>query len=375
MSHRETRPGRERIQNQDMRVFTRYLVREFLAKFLLCEVIFIFLYVFIDFTQTVDNFMEAGASKWDILVYYLYYTPFISVQMMPAAGLIGLLITLVLMKRNNEIIAMKSCGMNTFSISRPIMATCFVLVIFVFLVSEIIVPFTSSKSGEIWKTKAQQWNPKLLNRSFDIWYRSPNAIYKINVFDWQTKTMEQASFYFFDKHFHLIKRIDCRRGVWENGVWRLEDGIIQVLGKDGNYDIKRFHHFILHIPETPATFVKQEKDPDEMSYWQLKKYAKRIGLEGYDNTKYLVDLEVKTAFPWAIFVMAILGVPMALARFSDRVPLAFAAGVAICFVYMLLLGISRSLGLSGILPPLLSAWLANLVFFFVGLYWMIHAER
>lgn len=358
-----------------MRVLTRYLVQEFLAKFFFCEVIFIFLYLFIDFTQKVDNFLEANASKGAMLLYFLYETPFISAQLMPSAGLIALLITIVLMRRNNEIIAMKSCGMSIFSIFRPIMATCFILGIFAFLVSETIVPYTSSKSGKIWKMEAEQWDAAHLNRSFDIWYRSPNAIYRINIFDHKKRTMENASFFFFDDRFRLIKRIDCRRGVWENGRWRLEDGVVQVIGDGGNYDVKRFHHLLLRIPEPPETFVKEEKRPEQMSYWQLQRYAERIGQEGYDNTKYLVDLYVKTAFPWAVLILAIMGIPISLAGFCDRVPLALAAGIGICFVYMLVFGISRSLGLSGILPPFLSAWFANLIFFFIGFYGMIHAER
>ena len=310
-----------------------------------------------------------------MLFYFLYETPFVTVQMLPSAGLIALLITIVLMKKNHEIIAMKSCGMSIFSIFRPIIATCIILGVIVFVLSETIVPYTSSKSQKIWKMEAEQWTPFQRHRSFAIWYRSPRAIYWIESFDHQSKTMEHASFYFFNNRFQLTKRIDCRRGVWENGSWRLEEGVVQEAGEGENYDVKRFSHLILRIPETPQNFMKEEKGPEEMSYWQLKRYAKSVGQEGYDNTRYLVDLYVKTAFPWAILMMAILGIPISLARFSDRVPLALAAGIGMCFVYMLVFGISRSLGISGILPPILSAWFANLIFFFMGLYGMIHAER
>jgi len=49
--------------------------------------------------------------------------------------------------------------------------------------------------------------------------------------------------------------------------------------------------------------------------------------------------------------------------------------MAVCFLYVLVLGLARSLGLAGVLPPLFSAWLANLLFLFLGIYLMIQMER
>ncbi|MBW1941399.1 MAG: LPS export ABC transporter permease LptG [Deltaproteobacteria bacterium] len=358
-----------------MRILSRYLTREFLKNLLLCQSIFLFLYLFIDFVQKVDNFLEANASAGPMVAYFLYKMPYVFVQMMPPASLIALLITFSIMKKNNEIIAMRSCGMSVFSIARPIIAACFILGIAVFLVSEIIVPYSSSESNRIWKNDAQQWRPDQLNKSYAIWYRGAKAIYWIRSFDHQKKTMDTAIFYFFDNNFRLAKRIDARKVVWVNGRWRAEEGVIQRAESGGKYAVERFDHLVLNIPELPETFMKEEKSPEEMSYWQLERYANKVRLEGYDNTRYLVDMFVKTAFPWAILMMAVLGIPISLAKLSRRLPLALTAGIGIVFIYMVVFGLSRSLGLSGVLPPLLSAWLANLIFFFIGIYWMIHVEK
>ena len=187
--------------------------------------------------------------------------------------------------------------------------------------------------------------------------------------------MDTAIFYFFDNNFRLAKRIDARKVVWVNGRWRAEEGVIQRAESGEKYAVERFDHLVLNIPELPETFMKVEKSPEEMSYWQLERYANKVRLEGYDNTRYLVDMFVKTAFPWAILMMAVLGIPISLAKLSRRLPLALTAGIGIVFLYMVVFGLSRSLGLSGVLPPLLSAWLANLIFFFIGIYWMIHVEK
>jgi len=67
--------------------------------------------------------------------------------------------------------------------------------------------------------------------------------------------------------------------------------------------------------------------------------------------------------------------PLALNLKRGGMPLAVSLGMAVSFLYLLTLGISRSLGLSGVLSPLLSAWLANLIFSLAGVYLMIRLER
>ncbi len=73
--------------------------------------------------------------------------------------------------------------------------------------------------------------------------------------------------------------------------------------------------------------------------------------------------------------MALIGVPVALWKKDMSTPVAVSLGIVLCFVYLLILGLSRTLGFAGILPPVFSAWLANSVFFFLGIYLMINANR
>jgi len=72
--------------------------------------------------------------------------------------------------------------------------------------------------------------------------------------------------------------------------------------------------------------------------------------------------------------MALVGIPVALNLKKGGAPLAVSIGVMLCFIYLVIIGVSRSLGIGGFLPPLLSAWLANGVFFFLGVYWMMHSN-
>jgi len=358
-----------------MKVLSKYISKEFIKLFILCQLIFLSMFLVIDFVQKLDNFLEANVSKGKIFSYFLYKIPYITVQMMPIAILIAVIIVFCILKKNNEIMAMKACGLDILRLSQSIIIASLLLSIVSFLLSELVVPYSSSKCNEIWDIEVEKQNPAHFYGSDQIWYKTSNAIYWIRHFDSVGNIMQNPVFYFFDKDFRLVRKIEGKRGIWENGVWKIEEGIIQKIQDNGDYEVTKFVDFFLEIDKTPDTFKRRIKEPEDMSYQQLKRYAKTVGTEGYDNTEYLVDLNLKLSFPLISLVLALLGIPVALELKKGGIPLAVSIGIGLCFLYYVVMGVSRSLGLSGILPPLLSAWTANLLFVFFGAYMIMTLER
>ena len=155
----------------------------------------------------------------------------------------------------------------------------------------------------------------------------------------------------------------------------IQDGVIQEATEDGSYQVKKFDDLYLELPETPETFIRGVKRPEDMSYRQLKRHSLKVRKEGYDNTRYLVDMHMKISFPIVNLILVLTGMPIALGLKKGGTPLAVSLGIGICFLYMVTLGVSRSLGLAGLLPPVLSAWAANLIFLFFGIFSLTNVER
>lgn len=342
---------------------------------LICNVAFVSIFLIIDFFQKIDNFIDAGVSNSIMILYFLYKIPYILFQMMPVALLIASIVLFSSMKKHKEIVAMKASGLNILVLSRPLIGVSLCAVLFSFLISETIVPITSSKSNEIWDIDVEKQDPSRFYGRNTIWFKSKNAIYWMKVFDPENARIDSVSFYFFDNSFRMHKRIDALRCIWDNSKWQMEEGIIQELNEDGKYSLRRFDKLDIDIPETPETFIRREKSPEEMSYWQLKRYAEKVKGEGYDNMKYLTDKDVKLALPFACLILTLLGMPVALYLKKGGAPMAVSVGVGLCFLYTLALGLLRSLGLSGVLPPILSAWLANIIFLLFAVYLMLNLER
>ncbi len=358
-----------------MSVLSKYLVTEFFRLLIICEGIFMAVYLMIDVTGGIDDFIKADAPKSLMFAYYGYKIPAIFVQMLPVATLTAVIILFSVMKKHNEIIALRACGANAWKITQPLIITSFFLSVGLFMFSETVVPHSSSAGNEIWRVDVKHETPGTFHGQNHIWYKGSDCIYWIKRFDIEKQRMIDPTLYFFDASFRLIKRVDGRLGVWKNNRWQIRDGITQTLEGGEEYNLRRFKTLDLKLPEKPDDFVRQEREPEEMGYGQLKRFAQELQDEGYDATRYFVEINIKLAFPFVVVIMTLVGAPIALWKKEMGPPVAVSIGIAACFAYLLILGLSRTLGFAGVLPPFLAAWLANALFLFLGIYLMIHMDR
>ena len=358
-----------------MSILARYLIREFFKLLVICQLVFIAIYLMVDFASGIDDFIKANASGGVVFAYFFYKIPAIAIQMLPVATLTTVIIMFSQLKRNNEITALRACGANVWRISQPVIVTSLFLSVAMLLFSETVVPATSSRANEIWRVEVKKEAPGRFHGHRHIWYKGDNCIYWMRQFNSQKQMMVGPVLYFFDASFHVKRRIDAHAALWRNGKWVLWKGIVQNRDTDGGYDLHRFKTLQLTLPERPEDFVREEIEPEEMGYQQLERFAERLQSEGYDATRYFVEINIKIAFPFVILIMALMGVPVALWRKGMGTPVAVSIGIALCFVYLLAMGLSRTLGFAGILPPVFAAWLSNCLFLFLGIYLMIHVNH
>jgi lipopolysaccharide export system permease protein len=125
---------------------------------------------------------------------------------------------------------------------------------------------------------------------------------------------------------------------------------------------------ILPIREIPADFEAVQKSPNMMGFFELKNYIDKLAAEGNEATPYLVDLHAKIAFAFVTMILTVIGVIFSVhAERSGGVARSIGLGIIIGFSYWIVHAFSVSLGRSGSLPPLLAAWIANIVFLIMGL--------
>ena len=198
--------------------------------------------------------------------------------------------------------------------------------------------------------------------------KTDRAIVHLQYYQPNTQTARGISYNLFNKDFKLVYRLDARSGQFEGGRWVLQKVMEQVwqAGSD-HYDVKTADHLVKDLGLSPEDMKTVAREADEMSFVDLFRYIQKVEAEGYDATHYWVDLHAKAAFPFACVIMALIGLGVALSgRLREGMVSSIIYGLGIVFVFWVLFSFCLSLGYGGLIAPALAAWLANMVFFCLG---------
>ncbi len=355
-----------------MRIIRGYVLREFLRLFGLALAAALNIFFIAEFIERVDDFIEKRAELRDAVAYFIYKTPLMLYWSLPLAVLLATILSLLLLSRNNEITAMRACGITLFSIVRPILLTGLLLSAISFWANEYIIPYTNRQVNYIFNVKIKKYAPRGLLRQNRIWYRSEdNTIWNIEAFDPRTDTMKDVTLYRLDERNRLVQRVDASLVRWDGEGWLFKKGVVREFPADGALVSSSFDSRRILLPERPEDFKQTHKEPEEMSFVEMRSYIRGLQANGFDTTKYAVDLQAKLAFPLVSLIMVLVGIPFSLRPSrSGGVALGIGLSFMIGFSYVVLFYLGISLGHAGRLPPLLSAWSTNLIFVGTGLYLM-----
>ncbi len=346
-----------------MRIITRYLIHEFIKIFFMTLSGFVGIFLVVDFFEKIDNFMEAGVGSHMIAEYYLLQVPIVTQQILPAAILLSTIITLSLMAMHRELIVLGNCGISLFRLTLPLIVLSFLFTGLLFFLNEVLLPPVHERVHQIWTVEVQKKPMKAAFRNERLWYRGKGVIYHIDYFDAKRSLMNGVTLYRFSPAFELLERTDARSAQWMGDRWRFRDGIQQKKSGRGVYTVEKFAERDMDIAETPDDFALTMKKPEELNLPDLMTYVGRLSREGYNVSSLETDVQAKLSFPFVCVVMMVMGIPLSL-RNEKKIGIAAGVGVGIllAFLYWVVHSISVTSGHAGLSPPLIAAWLANIVF-------------
>jgi lipopolysaccharide export system permease protein len=358
-----------------MTIVDKYLAREILKSLVIVLAVVVGLYVIIEFFNKADSFMKAGLPVSRLIRYLQLMLPQIIAQITPVVLLLAVLITFGLMNKNNEIIALKSGGVSVYYLLRPVLTISVFMGILLFSLSEIIVPITISKAYNIWLMEVKN-KPTLTSKQRNIWVKGHRAIYFIQYFNPQNQTISGVILNYFDKEFKLIRRIDAKKGVYDQGQWIFRDSMEQVLDEESEIYNVRFHsQKAENVDFLPEDLMRVFKRSDEMNIAELFTYIREVESEGYDATAFRVDFHARFAYPVITIIVCIMATGIAVKRKSREGPsVSIGFGAALVFLYWVLHSFCLSLGYGGLIPPIISAWISNIIFSCYAVLNLINAE-
>jgi len=282
---------------------------------------------------------------------------------MPMAVLLATLLGLGGMARRNEILAMKMGQVATLRIALPAIGLGLAASLLAWTVAEHIAPRTSERALNIMRTQVQHLPAYQITRDSDIWYRAQgDRFVHISLIEKShSGVLRGMSIFELSPEFDLKRRMDAREAVWGPEGWTLHQGY-QLDFSQQPARVQPFSSLRVPLTERPEEFARVVRSPEEMSYGELKRYIDRLVQSGVTATRYKVDLHAKVATALVSLVMAVIGVSFGLRTGRGGVMVWVGACIPMAFLYWTLLSLGFQLGRGGALPPLVAAWLPNLVF-------------
>jgi lipopolysaccharide export system permease protein len=359
------------VSSSSLSLISRYLHKEFLRSFSLCLTLFLGLSLLVDFFDRLDDFIKYAAPAATVLRYFLFKIPLFITQAAPAAALTGSLLSLSLLARHRELLALKTCGVSPWQISRPLLLSASVLSIGILVWNEAVVPYAFHKSRQINTEEIKKKTFRGLFHERGFWYHGENAFYHIDHFDSRRNILFGLTIYTLDGNFHVHSLVEASQAYWQEGQWHFENVQGKSLSAEQN-DLSFDKAAETWLQETPEDFTLVDMEAEEFSFQQLYAHIANLQRKGLDTTEYQVDLQLKGAVPAATLAMTLLGIALAIPG-ARQFTLPTALGFALMggFGYWIILALTVSLGHSGVLSPLLAAWSANCATCLLGVFLLL----
>ncbi len=350
-----------------MKRLNKYLVWSVLKILFITELAGLVVFINIEFFEHMGVFTSSIGNFMLAIGYLILRIPYYFNLMLPLAFLISMLILLMMMIRSNEMIVIRTSGISTVSLMKPMAALSIALVLLSFILAEWIVPLTAHATEYIYRIKIKKEESNVFFKNDRIWFKRDNVISNIEFFDTKKDIIKGLTVLELSKDYSVLRRFDAKEGVYKDGIWVFKDVSERTFGKDGIVSKKTHHEMTGLIQEPPSVFKVVEKNPEEMGYRDLSKYIARLRANGHDVRRYLVDLYNKISFPFINFIMVLAAFSVGL-RYNKtkHISKGIFAGISLGICYWFFHSVSLSLGYSEIFPPLFAAWFTNFMFLSSG---------
>ena len=363
------------VVRESTHILDRYLVREYAVLVAVGLAVATALFVVIDLMQDLDRYLRVKPPLVYILEHLVYRLPATLHETLPIVMLVATIFLFLTLSRNHELTAMKAAGLSLYRISLPILLLGLAVTASAGVFQELVLPHLNELSEEVDQVKIRGQLPRHLRSRERLWMRTGDTrFYRIELLHPGTNDMWGVTVLELDREFRLLQRLDARRAHWAEGGWELTEGAFREIRPDGQVRTVPFAYTALELKEEIDDFTRAQKPVRRMSFLELRDYVARLEATGFHVQKYLVELYAKLSFPLINLVMILVAIPFALQSPRSGRLAGIGIAIGILAAYLVVHFVCLALARADLLPPLLAAWTANVIFLGLGTSLLLRAR-
>ncbi|GHV45123.1 LPS export ABC transporter permease LptG [Synergistales bacterium] len=354
-------------------ILDRMILMEVAGPFVFGILIFTMIFVAGDLLfQAARLVIERGIALSVVTRLFIYRLPGVIALTLPMSCLLSTLLGMTRLSANSEIVALKSIGISFYRVLRPVIVASLFVSAGALLFNETVVPVTTIAADNLMRYEILKNQTSALQAKVFLRDESDGELRRViylDSLDTDAGIMKGIMLHEFENG--RINRVSwAEKGVWKDEGWWIENGQVDEVSETGVMRfLFRFERQKLALSLSPAQLQRRTRKPADMSAWELWTYIDEARVAGSSISQLWVMFHLKLAVPWACVVMAVLGTSFgAWRKGRSGSSVGFGVSVVLVFAYYVVMSLCRALGESGHMVPIIAAWLPNVIFLSLGVY-------
>ncbi|HEV2136530.1 MAG TPA: LptF/LptG family permease [Terracidiphilus sp.] len=356
-----------------MRTLTRYILGEIVSHTLIGCALFTFILFMPELPRILEVVVRNTSTLTNVFQIFLFTLPNLFKVTIPMAVLVGVLLGLSRMAADSEIVAMRASGLGIWYFTRVASIIAIAGMLFglgntLYLAPRANQAILQMQHALETSEASYEIQPRVFYEDFRNWVLYVQGVHPgAGAANWQNVFMANVS----NPSAPVITTAASATVVNQSPqelLMRLRDGAQHEMndGRPDQYKITAFTNTDLGLQLSAQNSVQLGRLETSIYALPMPMLLQRI--HGPQSARYLIELYNRFSYPFACFVLMLVGVPLGVASRRGGKSSAFVFALLLVSLYYFLSTVGSAFARQGKLPIFLGVWSANILFAAVGIF-------
>ena len=342
-----------------------YIIKKFIGTYIYSILLIISISIVFDVNENLAKFTNYHAPLRAIVFdYYANFIPYFANLFSPLFVFIAVIFFTSKLAGNSEIIAMLACGMSFKRLLRPYLISAALIATLNFFLGAYVIPrgtVVRHDFESLYKNNKKNTSASNIQLMVDR-----GVVAYISQYDDLRKTGYGFALYKFENK-KMVSQMNASVIQYdtiaeEHYHWKARNYKIRTL-KGMREQITSGNEIDTLIQMEPMDLVFSKGQQETFTSPELKRYISKQQSRGSSNVvQYEVEYHKRIASSFASFILTIIGVSLSSRKRKGGMGLYLGIGLALSFTYILLQTISATFAINAGTPPILAAWIPNILY-------------
>lgn len=347
----------------------RYIIGKFIGTYFFAILLIIGLAIVFDFNENLSKFTTYHA-PWKAIVfdYYMNFVPYFANLFSPLFVFIAVIFFTSKMAGNSEIISILAAGISFKRLLRPYMISCVFISTMSFVLAAYVIPHGTvirHNFESLYKNNKKNTSAENVQLQVD-----KGVIAYIQHYD---NRMKRGYGFCLDKFENkkLVSHMTASEIQYDTISeskyhWKVQNWKIREMRGMKETIISGIQRDTV-IQMEPIDLVYSKGQQETFTSPELSDYiSKQINRGSSNVVRYQVEYHKRIATSFASFILTIIGASLSSRKRKGGMGMYLGLGLALSFLYIMLQTISATFAINAGTPPILAAWVPNILFAIVA---------